>query len=106
MSGSDSIAGGIICLNRSSIHFPGAYMCLAIPMQIIESDGQTACCISSGGIRREVSLYLLSPGSVAPGDFVIVHVGYAIQKIVSCEAQTTWQLLGEMHESETSRHDA
>ena len=81
-------------------------MCLAIPMQIIESDGQTACCVSSGGIRREVSLYLLAPGAVAPGDFVIVHVGYAIEKIVACEAQTIWQLHGEMQRSDTPRQDA
>jgi hydrogenase expression/formation protein HypC len=81
-------------------------MCLAIPMQIIERDGQTACCVSSGGIRRQVSLYLLAPGSVEPGDFVIVHVGYAIEKIVACEAETIWHLHGEMDDLGTPGQDA
>ena len=73
-------------------------MCLAIPMEIVDTDGTTASCVSSGGVRREVSLYLLPPGSVVTGDFVIVHVGYAIQKLVPCDALTTWQMLDRMKE--------
>lgn len=67
-------------------------MCLAIPMQVVELDGQTACC-EAGGVRREVSLYLLPPGSIDVGDFVIVHVGYAIQKLAADIALSTWELL-------------
>ncbi|MEH6435995.1 HypC/HybG/HupF family hydrogenase formation chaperone [Massilia sp. DD77] len=67
-------------------------MCLAIPMQVVALDGQTACC-EAGGVRREVSLYLLPPGSVDAGDFVIVHVGYAIQTVAADEALGTWELL-------------
>lgn len=82
----------------------GSLMCLAIPMQIIELDGQTACC-EAGGVRREVSLYLLPAGSVAPGDFVIVHVGYAIQKLAAQEALTTWELLDRIeHAGRGGRH--
>lgn len=80
-------------------------MCLAIPMQIVELDGQTACC-TAGGVRREVSLYLLPPGSVAAGDFVIVHVGYAIQKLGAQDALTTWEMLDRMRDADTAGQDA
>ncbi|WP_020653159.1 HypC/HybG/HupF family hydrogenase formation chaperone [Massilia niastensis] len=80
-------------------------MCLAIPMRVDELDGQTARCTASG-IKREVSLYLLPPGSVEPGDFVIVHVGYAIQKIVAHEAQTIWEMLDRMRPDDIARRDA
>ena len=74
-------------------------MCLAIPMQIIEIDGLTARC-SANGIAREVSLYLLARESVVPGDWVVVHVGYAIQKIVADDARTTWEMIDEMERVE------
>lgn len=80
-------------------------MCLAIPMQVVELDGHTARC-TAGGVRREVSLYLLPPGSVAAGDFVIVHVGYAIQKLAAEEALTTWELLDKMQQANPAGHDA
>ncbi|UVW27418.1 HypC/HybG/HupF family hydrogenase formation chaperone [Massilia sp. H6] len=48
-------------------------------------------------MHRAVSLFIMSPGTVAPGDFVIVHVGYAIQKLVAHEASTTWELIDKMH---------
>jgi hydrogenase expression/formation protein HypC len=71
-------------------------MCLAVPMEVLDIDGQTAWC-SVGGVRRAVSLFIMPPGSVAPGDVVIVHVGYAIQKLVRHEASTTWELIDQMH---------
>lgn len=80
-------------------------MCLAIPMQVCETDGLTARC-SANGVEREVSLYLLPHGAVAPGDYVIVHVGYAIQKIAAQEAQTTWELMDEMLAMDRLRQDA
>lgn len=67
-------------------------MCLAIPMQIEFTDGAIARC-SANGIGREVSLYLLPPDSVVPGDFVIVHVGYAIQKVSREDAESTWGMV-------------
>lgn len=73
-------------------------MCLAIPMQVIHVDGLTARC-SAQGIERDVSLYLLPRGSVAPGDCVVVHVGYAIQKMAADEARTTWEMIDAMVDS-------
>ena len=55
-------------------------MCLAIPMRIVAINSGTACC-EAGGIERDVDLYLLEGDLPAPGDYVLVHVGYAIQKV-------------------------
>jgi hydrogenase expression/formation protein HypC len=70
-------------------------MCLAIPMQIKCMSGFTAVCEASG-IEREVNLFLLQGEPLAPGDHVLVHVGYAIQKLTSEEASSAWELLGEI----------
>lgn len=67
-------------------------MCLAIPMQIESIDGVIAQC-SAGGIERTINLFLVSDQAIEPGDHVLVHVGYAIQKVTSEQAQTTWESL-------------
>jgi hydrogenase expression/formation protein HypC len=67
-------------------------MCLGIPMEVIALDGNVARC-SANGIEREVSLFLMADGAVALGDYVIVHVGYAIQKLAPEEARCVWELL-------------
>jgi hydrogenase expression/formation protein HypC len=70
-------------------------MCLGIPMQITEINGFDARC-SAKGIEREVSLFMLQDEPVAVGDFVMVHVGYALQKMTFQEAHSTWELLDEL----------
>jgi len=70
-------------------------MCLAVPMQVRSIEGFRARC-EARGIEREVSLFMLQGEPLAPGDFVLVHVGYAIQKVAPQEASSTWQLLDEM----------
>jgi len=70
-------------------------MCLAIPMQIKTIDGYQCTC-EARGIEREVSLFLLQAESVEPGDHVLVHVGYAIQKVSESEAASSWQLFDEI----------
>ncbi len=67
-------------------------MCLGIPMQIAAIDGHTARC-RANGVMREVSLFLLQGEPLSVGDHVIVHVGYAIQKMTEQEARSTWALL-------------
>jgi len=70
-------------------------MCLAVPMQIREmSDFQCVC--EARGVEREVSLFMLQGEELAPGDHVLVHVGYAIQKVSQQDAQKTWELLDEV----------
>ena len=70
-------------------------MCLGIPMQITAINGYTARC-NAKGIERDVSLFMLPDNDCQLGDFVIVHVGYAIAKLTPQEAQTTWELYDQM----------
>lgn len=70
-------------------------MCLAIPMQVIALEGAMARC-SAKGVERDVSLFLLQDEAVVPGDFVMVHVGYAIQKVAEPEARSAWDLYEQM----------
>lgn len=70
-------------------------MCLGIPMEVIAVDGFLARC-SARGVEREVSLFLLQDEPVATGDFVLVHVGYAIQKMTPQQARSTWELFDEV----------
>lgn len=69
-------------------------MCLAIPMRIDAIDGTEARC-SAKGVERTVSLFMLLREELAPGDHVLVHVGYAIQKISEADAMSTWELLDD-----------
>ena len=75
-------------------------MCLAIPMQIIEIDGFVAHC-EAKGVQREVSLFMLQDEKLAVDDFVMVHVGYAIQKITEQDARSSWELFDEILEATT-----
>ena len=54
-------------------------MCLAIPSRIVSTDGLTAV-VDVCGARREASLMLM-PEEIVPGDFVLVHAGFAMQKV-------------------------
>ncbi len=70
-------------------------MCLGIPMQIAALDGFNARC-EAKGVERDVSLFLMQGEPLAVGDFVMVHVGYAIQKMGEQEARSAWELYDEM----------
>jgi hydrogenase expression/formation protein HypC len=54
------------------------------------------CVCEARGIEREVSLFMMQGEDVVPGDFVLVHVGYAIQKISADDAAESWQLFDEI----------
>ena len=70
-------------------------MCLGIPMKIREIDGYMARC-EAKGVERDVSLFMLQDDTLVAGDHVVVHVGYAIQKISPQEARTAWELYDQM----------
>ena len=70
-------------------------MCLAIPMQV-KSIEEFQCCCEARGIERQVSLFMMQGEDISPGDFVLVHVGYAIQKISATDAAESWQLFDEI----------
>lgn len=73
-------------------------MCLGIPGQIIEvvDEANHIAQIDVSGVRRNVSIALVRPEGIGPGDWVLVHVGFAMSKIDEDEAQETLRLLKEM----------
>jgi hydrogenase expression/formation protein HypC len=74
-------------------------MCLAIPGQIVDLEpaGDLATVVVSG-VRRRISVGLLD-GGVAPGDWVLIHVGFAIARVDEEEAAATLRLLAEAGEA-------
>lgn len=73
-------------------------MCLAIPCEIVQIRDKMAT-IELSGIRREVSLLLL-PEDVSVGDYVLVHAGFAIQKVDREAAEEALRLITGFTESE------
>jgi len=72
-------------------------MCLAIPGRIVSSEQENGLRIGRvqfGGIFRNVSLDFVPEANV--GDYVLVHVGFAISRVDAEEAERTYQLLEEM----------
>lgn len=69
-------------------------MCLAIPVEIIELKDNGMAVAEAGGIRRKVSVQLLE--DVKKGDYVLLHAGFAIQKIDEKQAKETLRLLREV----------
>jgi hydrogenase expression/formation protein HypC len=70
-------------------------MCLGIPMQILSIDGFNARAAAKG-VERDISLFMLPQGEVVEGDYVIVHVGYAIQKVREENARSAWELFDQI----------
>ncbi len=64
-------------------------------MQIKSIDGFMARC-EAKGVERDVSLFMMQDDELEVDDFIVVHVGYAIQKISPQEAQTAWEAYDEM----------
>ena len=73
-------------------------MCLGIPGRIVEvhdTQGLPMGTVDFGGVRREVCLAYVAD-QIAPGDYAIVHVGFAISKVDEAEAKRTFAVLREM----------
>ena len=73
-------------------------MCLGIPGQIIDivDDANSIAKVEVSGVRRNVSIALVRPEGIAPGDWVLIHVGFAMSKIDEAEAQETMRALNTM----------
>lgn len=69
-------------------------MCLAIPSEIVELKEDNTAVVDTMGTRRVISLHLL-PEPACLGDYVLVHVGYAIQKIDRANAVDGLDLIRE-----------
>lgn len=80
-------------------------MCLGIPGQIVEvvdDEGHLAK-VDVGGVKRNVNVGLLAGEGIAPGDWVLIHVGFALSKIDEEEARSTigfLEGLGQAYEDE------
>jgi len=70
-------------------------MCLAIPVKVIEVGADDSAVVDLGGVKKQISLALLS--DVKVGDYVILHVGYALTKVDPEEAEKTLALFAEMN---------
>ena len=70
-------------------------MCLGIPMKVKIIDGFLARC-EAKGVERDVNLFMLQDDEVAVGDYVMVHIGYAIQRMTEQEARSAWEIYDEM----------
>jgi len=73
-------------------------MCLAIPARVAEILENEQAIVDLGGVRKEISLALVD--DIALGDYVIVHVGYAINRLDPEEAEKTLALFAELAESQ------
>lgn len=67
-------------------------MCLALPAKVLQITGEDAT-VSLGGVKKQISLALVE--GVVPGDYVIVHTGFAISRLDPEEAERTLELFRE-----------
>lgn len=72
-------------------------MCLSVPAKIESIENEMAVC-SVGGTCYQASLLMLNPDEVIPGDYVLLHTGFAIQKISKEEAEETLKLFEEFED--------
>jgi len=75
-------------------------MCLGIPGKVIEmvDDANSIAKVDVSGVRRNVNVALVRPEGIGPGDWVLIHVGFAMSKIDEAEAQETLSALKMMDE--------
>lgn len=76
-------------------------MCLGIPMRIESIDGLMARC-SAKGVEREANLLMLETEQLAVGDYVVVHLGYAMDKVTAEDAAAAWAVYDEMLAADAS----
>ena len=76
-------------------------MCLGVPMQIKEINGYIARC-EAKGIEREVNLFTMQHESLVSGDYILVHIGYAIQKITQADYYSTWKIYDKILAAENA----
>ena len=73
-------------------------MCLAIPVRVDEIIDQDTAIADIGGVRKEINVSLVLDLEV--GDYVILHVGYALNKLDKDEAEKTLKLFSELNDLE------
>ena len=83
-------------------------MCLGIPGQIVEmvDEANTIARVDVNGVRRNVNIGLVQSDNPRVGDWVLIHVGFALSVIDDAEAQATFRFLedlGKAYEDELSQ---
>jgi hydrogenase expression/formation protein HypC len=68
---------------------------MGIPMRVVAIDGLLARC-EAKGVEREASLLMLEHEGVAVGDYVVVHLGHAIDRVTPEQAAEAWTIYDEM----------
>lgn len=83
-------------------------MCLAIPGQIVDllAEDRTLALVDILGVRRKVDLGLLQEEPPIAGDWVLIHVGFAMSKIGEAEARDQLRMLAELGESDAAKQEA
>ena len=78
-------------------------MCLAIPGKIVElvDEENSIAKVEVGGVKRNVNIGMLDRADLRIGDYVLIHVGFAMSKVDENEAEQTLRLLQELGEYET-----
>jgi hydrogenase expression/formation protein HypC len=70
-------------------------MCLGIPMRVLSIDGLLARC-EAKGVERDANLLMLEHEDVAVGDYVVVHLGYAMDKVDPETAAAAWDIYDQL----------
>jgi hydrogenase expression/formation protein HypC len=83
-------------------------MCLGIPGEVVEllDPSRHLAKVDVAGVRRNINIGLLEDDGVAPGDWVLIHVGFAMAKIDEAEAQFALQTLQDMGQAYTDEVQA
>jgi hydrogenase expression/formation protein HypC len=83
-------------------------VCLAIPGKIIELDAQNPhlAVVDVVGVRRKVDLGLLQEGAAVAGDWVLIHVGFAMSKISEGDAADQMRTLAMLGETDAAMQEA
>ncbi len=82
-------------------------MCLAIPGQVVEFHAEQPALVKVdvGGVRRNVNIGLLEDGEIALGDWLLIHVGFALSKVSESEAHDQLRMLRAMGEDELAMEE-
>jgi len=82
-------------------------MCLAIPGRIVELPvgGQPLAAVEVAGVRRRVNVDLLSDERLEPGDWVLIHVGFAMSRISEAGAREQMRMLAMLGEDEQAMQE-
>lgn len=83
-------------------------MCLGIPGEIVEilPDQPDLATVDVSGVRRTINIGLITDESPRPGDWILIHVGFALSKIDEAEAKAAMEFLEEIGQAYADEIDA